>query len=131
VVSGEVPERRRYLRQPIGLEARIETPAGTIHEGTIENFSLGGRGLLVSCAELADEPERGEGARVTRGDTVEVHFAICVRDMPRDFRLSARVVDFHSGGLGIEFLDPQVRALVALQDVANKMRASRQDSEPY
>lgn len=122
-------ERRRYVRQPIRLDAAVTTPANTRHGGTIEDFCPGG--LFVRCEELATPPPR-QARKVNQGERVRIDFSLPYRGRPKIFETSARVAGIFKGGLGLQFVDPDpdaVDALQALADETNKARKATRRAE--
>lgn len=102
----------------------MTTAAQTTHQGRIEDFSLGGRGVLVVCPELVEASVRGPDGLVAEGDEIQIRFSRPARGIDREFRARARVVGFFRGGMGVELVNPSARVLVALQDMANRTRTS-------
>lgn len=116
-------ERRKYIRQPVELPARLFALGHPALACTIRDFCLGG--LFLACPEL-DEPERAAGARpVAQNDVVSIQFSIDTRGQRRRFEVKARVAGLFGGGLGVEFQDPSPEALHALQDLANRTQQAR------
>ncbi len=117
-----VKERRRYVRQPVRLEAAITTAGETRHAGVIEDFCPSG--LFVRCEELAKPPPRQERL-VAAEDRVRVDFSLPYRARHKIFEVDARVAGLFKGGLGLEFIDPDPDAVDALQALADQTNKTR------
>ncbi|NIR28140.1 MAG: DUF1631 family protein [Gammaproteobacteria bacterium] len=118
-------ERRRYIRQPVQLEAAITARRGTRHAGMIEDFCPGG--LFVRCEELA-KPPPGQKRQVAPEDRIRVDFSLPYRGRHKIFELEARVAGLFKGGLGLQFIDPDPDAVDALQVLADQTNKTRKAS---
>jgi len=112
-------ERRRFIRQPVRdtrviLQRRGEAP----RPGTIREFSLGGRGLLVHSPSIAGS--------VSRDEILALGIALPDRNLAR--RALAKVIRSRDQCIALELVEPEVGLLVALQEAANRARTASNGS---
>jgi len=119
-------EKRAYIRQPVEVPARFGRPGAPGHVAVIRDFCLGG--VFLDCAGAPG---------FERDSRVEIGFAASLRGQRRSFGLQARVAGLFKSGMGVEFLEPDPEALIALQEAAAAHRraqatrdAERERDEP-
>ncbi|MCP4040380.1 MAG: DUF1631 family protein, partial [Gammaproteobacteria bacterium] len=121
-------EKRAHIRQPLDLDARIITSDHSAHNCGIKDFCLGG--LFIACTGRSDAGDAHQHLPVVVGDQILVDFAIDLRGKPQFFRLQARVAGIFRGGIGVEFIEPDPGALLALQELASRTQHAGMQAAP-
>lgn len=113
-------EKRKFIRQPVDLEARISLEGGGQHTCRIKDFSLGG--VFVACSSLTDDGPADSESSAVEHQPVELQFSAGSRGTKRKYRIGGRLTRVLKSGIGIEFVDPDPATLLVMQEAANQDR---------
>ncbi len=113
-------ERRKFVRQPVDLDAWITLEGGGRHLCRIKVFSLGG--VFVTCDSLKNDGPADSQPSVVADQSVELHFAVEAKGGAQQHGIAGRLARVSESGLGIEFVNPDPGTLLVLQELANKDR---------
>ncbi|NIR29596.1 MAG: hypothetical protein GWN84_09865 [Gammaproteobacteria bacterium] len=102
------------------LDVEVTTPANTTYVGTAKAFSPGQRSLSLTPPVSPGQPPYTGDDFIIKGEELEVRFSLLIRDQTRLFRLRARATRSESDGLTVQFVDPDLAALVALQELVTR-----------
>ncbi len=113
-------EKRAHLRQSIDLDASVSIAGQEVRPCKITDFCLGGG--FLSLESQAPTPRRPP---IEQGEVINVEFyADGAAGGHNHFRLRARVAGVFRGGIGVAFIEPDIQALLVLQDQASRTGAA-------
>jgi hypothetical protein len=113
----EATERRTYTRKPLRISAKLLRPGRGTADGVVQDFCLGG--ILFEIDSTLPTGAQAI-ATIEPDESVQVHFSADLDGTQHDFKIRARIAGVFKGGVGCEFLDPDVQAIRALQAAASK-----------
>ncbi len=125
-------ERRKHVRQPIRLDARISGDGQGSLACQIRDFCVDGLFIAVPGLNGNDAVTLNE-RELALDDLVQVHFSLDAGDGPAEFEASVRVAGNFKGGIGVQFResDPRIiRALKALTRQQAEARPRQPAAEP-
>ncbi len=102
------------------LDVEVTTPANTRYVGTAKAFSPGERSLSLTRPVSSAGPSSARNDFITEGQELEIGFSLLMRGKMRPFQLRARVMRSESNDLTVQFVDPDLAALVALQELVTR-----------
>ncbi len=113
-------EKRKFVRQPLDLDAWITLERGGRHSCQIKDFSLGG--VFVVSSGLKDDRSAYSELSAAEHQPVALEFSAGSGGTEQLYRIRGRLARVLKRGIGIEFVDPDPVALLFMQEVANKAR---------
>lgn len=112
------PERRRYIRQPLFLDALLKGRGSRSFAGKIRDYCPSG--LFFAWDEAQGAFVRAEDNPIARGDAVSIAFKVDPEKDAQSCELSAKVARVLDAGVGLAFDNPDTESLQALQRLANR-----------
>jgi diguanylate cyclase (GGDEF)-like protein len=115
--------KRAHPRHSIHLNALVRVAGYPPCPATVRDFCLGGMFLALAPEEVAllSPP----GRPLPRDSRIAIDFSLIEDGAPRAYQLSAKVARVIEQGLGVAFVDPDPRALDALERRARSSRDAR------
>ena len=107
---------------PLQLDAVVRGAEGDELACTARDCCVGGLYLVVR--DLDTEYVVLDRKQLVAGDRVQVAFSVKLDGPSREYELEARVAGVLGGGFGVEFIDPDPRALDELQQFASRQQPS-------
>lgn len=124
--SGSATERRRHVRYPLQVGARLALPGGSLRDCRIQDFGAGG--LFLALDDSSDAPGIADAIALERNDRVVVQFAgeqgISGRqpDASGMLSISAPVARVLPTGLGLCFTNLDAGSVQAVRRLALLVR---------
>ena len=103
-------ERRAAAREPLEIEAFLVAGAER-RTSQVRDFCVGGMFLMVDGQD--DDYLLLAGKQIVRDDTLSVALTLEVESQVCEFAMKVRVAGLFAGGMGVEFTDPEPRAIHA------------------
>ncbi len=116
--SASGANRRAYVRLPLRLAARLEGESWPERTGQIRDFCPGG--IFLACPIHDTDPAIGDLDPADGRAKAVVRFQTDPRAGTRVHEVSVRVVRAFEAGVGLAFVDADVAALDALQQLAQR-----------
>ncbi len=120
-------DKRKFVRQPVDLDARISLEGGDQHFCQIKDFSLGG--VFVVCGGLMHDGSADSGPSALEHQPVELQFSAGSGGSEQEYRINGRLARVLKSGIGIEFVEPDPATLLVMQELANKAHKTLLDTQ--
>lgn len=117
--SASGADRRRYVRQPILLDAMISIQGRKPLPCVVRDFCVAGVFVALSPEYLHD---------ITRQTRATLHFALIVEGTQRNYQLGLTIFRLVGNGLGCGFDNPDPSVVALLQNLADASNPAVPDS---
>ena len=131
---GSTPERRRHVRYPLQLAARLALPGGETRSCRIRDCGAGG--LFLALDETGSEPIVADGKALARNDKVVVQFpgeqgpSGLARPAGSLHSISAPVARVLPTGVGLAFTNLDAPSIHAVRQLVVLIRKARAPASP-